>query len=82
MVAAKARGQGVATAMCQHSQQLAVDLGYRAMQYNLVVASNERAVRLWNHLGFTTVGKLAEAFQSPEGHFHDALVMYKLLASD
>ena len=38
--------------MCEHSQVEAVARGYRAMQYNLVVSTNERAVRLWKHMGF------------------------------
>ncbi|MFP3855119.1 MAG: N-acetyltransferase family protein [Anaerolineales bacterium] len=79
MVASEARGRGVATEMCRHSQQLARELGYDAMQFNLVVASNERAVRLWRHLGFETIGRLPKAFRTPEGDYQDAFVYYKLL---
>ena len=46
MVASRARGQGVGRAMCEHSMDEARRLGYRAMQYNLVVATNEGAIRL------------------------------------
>ena len=56
VVAPVAQGQGVASLMCEHSQQQAVAMGFRAMQFNLVVASNVRAVRLWQHLGFAIVG--------------------------
>ena len=79
MVASAARGRGVATAMCRHSQRLALELGYRAMQFNLVVASNQRAVNLWRHLGFEAVGLLPAAFRAKDDEFHDAYVMYKLL---
>lgn len=79
MVATAARGRGVATEMCLHSQKLALQLGYRAMQFNLVVASNSRAVQLWQHLGYQRVGLLPEAFRSLDGTYHDALVMFKLL---
>lgn len=79
VVAASARGQGVATAMCEHSQARAVQLGFRAMQFNLVVSTNRGAVRLWETLGFETVGRLPGAFRHPDEGFVDALVMYKQL---
>src|SRR5215813_9993083 len=41
-----ARGRGVARAMCAHSLGMARARGFRAMQFNFVVASNEAAVRL------------------------------------
>lgn len=79
MVASQARGRGLATLMCEHSQKVAVALGYRAMQFNFVASSNEGAVRLWHKLGFETVGPLPKAFNHPTLGFVDALVMYKWL---
>ena len=79
MVAASARGRGLATMMCGHSQQVAVELGYQAMQFNFVASTNEGAVRLWQKLGFEIVGRLPQAFQHPRQGFVDALVMYKWL---
>lgn len=79
MVSSKARGMGLATAMCEHSQKVAAELGYRAMQFNFVASSNEGAVRLWQKLGFETVGRLPRAFNHPTLGFVDALVMYKWL---
>ena len=79
MVASKARGKGLATSMCTHSQRIAVELGYKAMQFNFVVASNEGAVSLWTKLGFETVGRLPQAFNHPQLGYVDALVMYKWL---
>jgi RimJ/RimL family protein N-acetyltransferase len=79
MVAAAARGRGVASALCAHSQDTARGLGYRAMQFNCVVVSNEAAVKLWTRLGFTTVGRLPRAFCHPTLGYVDALVMYKWL---
>ena len=80
MVASVARGRGIATRMCEHSQREAVRLGYRVMQFNLVASSNEGAVRLWNKLGFATVGRLPRAFEHPGLGYIDALVMYKWFA--
>jgi L-amino acid N-acyltransferase YncA len=79
MVASRARGRGLATAMCEHSQEKAIELGYRAMQFNLVASSNVGAIKLWTRLGFETVGRLPQAFRHPGGGFVDALVMYKQL---
>lgn len=74
-----ARGQGVASLMCEHSQREATRLGFRAMQFNLVVSTNEGAVRLWKKLGFGIVGTLPGAFHHPRHGFVDAFVMYKQL---
>lgn len=54
-------------------------MGFRAMQFNLVVSTNERAVRLWKKLGFAVVGTLPKAFHHQSLGYVDALVMYKAL---
>lgn len=79
MVAASASGKGVATAMCEHSQAMAKELGYKAMQFNFVASTNIGAVRLWQKLGYDIVGRLPKAFNHPAKGFVDALVMYKWL---
>ena len=79
MVSYLARGKGLATLMCEHSQDVAVALGYKAMQFNFVACSNSVAVRLWSNLGFETVGRLPKAFNHPDQGYIDALVMYKWL---
>ena len=72
-------GRGVARSMCQHSLTYARERGYRAMQFNFVVSTNERAVRLWQSLGFEIVGRLPAAFRHPTHGYVDALVMYQQL---
>lgn len=74
-----AAGQGVGAHMCAWSQKEAKRLGYLAMQYNLVVATNTRAVALWQRMGFETVGRLPKAFNHKRLGLVDALVMYKEL---
>jgi ribosomal protein S18 acetylase RimI-like enzyme len=74
-----ATGRGITRAMCLHSLNYARYRGYRAMQFNFVVSSNDRAVRLWQDLGFQIVGRLEQAFQHPVHGFVDALVMYQKL---
>ena len=79
VVASSARGQGVAKQMCEHSQVVAKSLRYRAMQFNLVVSTNEGAVRLWQRLGFAIVGTIPEAFNHRTRGYVSAHVMYKAL---
>ena len=79
IVGEHARGKGVASLMGEHSQREAVRLDFRAMQFNLVVSTNEGAVRLWKKLGFEIVGTLPGAFNHPKYGFVDTFVMYKQL---
>ena len=79
VVSPLARHMGVATSLCVHSQEEAIRMGFRAMQFNLVVSTNERAFRLWQHLGFEVVGRLPGAFHHLELGDVDAFVLYKRL---
>ena len=79
ITAAHATGRGVARAMCAHSMDHARYRGFKAMQFNFVVSTNERAVRLWQSLGFEIVGRLPGAFRHPAQGFVDAYVMYRSL---
>src|SRR5688572_8797294 len=79
MVARRARGQGLGRAMGEHSLAEARRLGYRAMQFNMVVSTNTHAVSLWKSLGFHVVGALPGAFRHAQHGFVDALVMYRSL---
>ncbi len=79
VTASWATGKGVAQAMCQHSLEVGKTKGFRAMQFNFVVSSNERAVALWQRLGFQTVGRVPAAFEHPRLGLVDALVMWRKL---
>jgi len=79
MTAAEATGRGVARAMCAHSLDHARRREFLAMQYNFVVSTNERAIRLWQSFGFEIVGRLPGAFEHPRLGVVDALVMYRRL---
>jgi L-amino acid N-acyltransferase YncA len=82
MTSAAATGRGVARAMCAHSLEAARERGFRAMQFNFVVSTNERAVRLWERMGFDVVGRLPGAFEHPREGFVDALVLWRSLDRD
>lgn len=79
MTAPHATGRGVARAMCAHSLKRAKERGFRAMQFNFVVSTNERAVRLWQSFAFEIVGRLPKVFEHPRHGFVDAYVMYRQL---
>ena len=74
-----ATGRGVARRMHEHSLHHARARGFRAMQFNFVVSTNERAVRLWQSLGYEIVGRLPLAFAHPTRGYVDALVMFQAL---
>ena len=79
MTHAAAGGRGIARRMCEHSLGYARSRGYRAMQFNFVISTNARAVRLWQSLGFEIVGRLPAAFRHPTHGYVDAFVMHRLL---
>jgi L-amino acid N-acyltransferase YncA len=79
MTASTATGRGVASAMCAHSLERARGQNFRAMQFNFVVSTNQRAVRLWQRHGFQIVGHLPKAFLHPDLGYTDAYVMFREL---
>ncbi|HME88540.1 MAG TPA: GNAT family N-acetyltransferase [Chthoniobacterales bacterium] len=80
IVAKTARGQGIGRAMGEHCLKEACRLGFRAMQFNFVISTNESAVRLWQDLGMKIVGTLPGAFRHPTQGYVDVYVMYQSLA--
>ena len=79
LTAPGATGRGLARAMCAHSLERARERGFRAMQFNFVVSTNEAAVHLWQAMGFAIVGRLPGAFAHPTLGEVDALVMHRAL---
>ncbi len=79
MVSGEAGGKGVGQAMCGHALGEARARNFSAIQFNFVVAANDRAVRLWKRMGFAEVGRAPDAFQHPHLGLVDALVMYRKL---
>ena len=77
IVAASGRGQGIGRAMGEHCLKEARRLGFRAMQFNFVISTNESAVKLWQDLGMKIVGTLPGAFRHPKHGCVDVYVMYQ-----
>lgn len=78
-VARGMQGRGVGAALCRHSEAEARRMGFAAMQFNLVVASNERALALWKRLGYAPMARLPGAFDHARLGRVDAWIMYKKL---
>jgi L-amino acid N-acyltransferase YncA len=79
MVAQRVRGEGIGRAMAEHCLNEARRLGFREMQFNFVVSTNEPAIRLWKDLNFEIVGTLPNAFRHPEKGYVDVYVMFRRL---
>jgi L-amino acid N-acyltransferase YncA len=73
------RGGGVGRALGEDALAWARAAGYRSMQFNAVVETNEPAVRLWRALGFEVVGTVPEAFHHPVHGYVGLHVMYRRL---
>jgi GNAT superfamily N-acetyltransferase len=65
MVAADARGRGIATALCRFALDWAREQGFAGMQFNAVVETNQAAVEIYRRLGFSIVGTVPGAFAHP-----------------
>ena len=79
MTSPAASGQGVGKAMGEFSLVVAKQLGYKAMQFNIVIATNQRAVRLWGKLGFKIIGEIPDAFNHRQNGLTNAYIMYRKL---
>ena len=79
VVADHCRRQGIGSRLCQHSLNEARRLGFRAMQFNLVVSTNTAGIGCWQRNGFQVVGTLPGAFRHKQLGYVDALVMVQAL---
>lgn len=79
MVAPEAQGRGIGKTIGEWSLDEARRLGFKAMQFNFVVASNEPAVRLWKSIGMEIVGTVPDVFDHVRDGLTDAYVMYRKL---
>ena len=79
ITAPSARGKGVARRMLDHALIEAKQQGYRAMQFNFVLASNQRALAIWQRNGFATIGRIPRAFLHPKQGYVDALILHRSL---
>lgn len=79
MVNPKAQGKGIGKSMCHHSIEMASDMGFKAIQFNIVVSTNVGAIKLWEKFGFEIIGTTPKGFRHSRLGFVDTYIMYKKL---
>jgi L-amino acid N-acyltransferase YncA len=72
-------GRGVGRALGENMLQWARTSGFRAVQFNAVVETNEPAVALWRSLGFEVLANVPEAFRHPRHGYVGLLIMHRFL---
>ena len=75
----EAEGRGVAQAMLDQALVTAKEAGFQAMQFNFVLATNQRAIAIWQKAGFEIIGRQPKAFLHPDQGYVDALMLHKYL---
>ncbi|MDB2414523.1 GNAT family N-acetyltransferase [Rickettsiales bacterium] len=73
------RKQGIGRKMCEHALEEAKNLGFKAMQFNVVVSTNEIAFKLWKSLGFNVIGSVPKAFNHGQKGLVDIYIMHRFL---
>lgn len=79
MVSSDAKGKGIGRMMAEHSIEEARRIGFKSIQFNFVVKSNEVAVNLWKRVGFEIIGEIPDAFDHKQNGLTNAYIMYRKL---
>ena len=70
------RGRHVGEQLVKDSMAVGKRLGFRILQFNAVVATNEIALHLYKKLGFTQLGRIPGGFLMKDGHYEDIILHY------
>ena len=76
IVGTAGRGRGIGRVLGEYAVEWHRANGFAGIQFNAVVATNTVAVRLWQSLGFETIGTVPDAFRLPDSSYADLHVMY------
>ncbi len=76
------RGGGIGEKLVRHCLEKAAELGFKIMQFNAVVASNVRALALYERLGFVRLGTIPGGFMLKDGTYEDIIPHYYILGKD
>tara|TARA_B100001146_G_C16199991_1_gene443849 strand:+ start:5477 stop:5971 length:495 start_codon:yes stop_codon:yes gene_type:complete len=79
MVSESAQGKGIGKMMCAHSIDYATEMGYKAIQFNIVISTNVAAIALWKKFGFQIIGTIPKAFRHSQLGLVDAYIMFRQL---
>ena len=75
------RGHGIGTKLCAHSVAAAKEIGYRGIQFNLVVSTNKAAINAWLSNGFKIIGTVPGGFHHHELGYVDAHIFFRSLVT-
>lgn len=78
-VKSTARGMGIGEALVKHCMEKGAELGFRVLQFNAVVCTNERAIALYDKLGFVKLGTVPGGFLMKDGTYEDIVLFYHVL---
>jgi GNAT superfamily N-acetyltransferase len=73
------RNKKIGLLMGEHALKEAKKLGFLAMQFNVVVSTNERAIYLWQKMGFKIIGTVPKAFNHKSKGLVDIHIMHRFL---
>ncbi len=79
MVEPSCQGNGIGSAMCEHSIKFAKKCDFKAIQFNIVVSSNKSAIELWQKFGFKIIGTTPSGFRHKTLGFVDTYIMFRNL---
>ena len=79
MIKGSYRGQGIGTLLVKASLEIAKNLGFRAMQFNMVLSQNVIATKLYQKLGFNIIGTISQAIRNPDGSYQEGYILHKKL---
>lgn len=79
MIKSSYQRKGIGTLLLKSSLHIAKNLGFRAMQLNMVLSQNNIAIKLYQKFGFTILATIPEAIRNPNGNFQDGYIMYQKL---
>ena len=70
------RGKHIGEQLVRESMAKGKELGFRILQFNAVVATNDIALHLYQKLGFTQLGRIPKGFLMKDGHYEDIIPHY------
>lgn len=78
-VSSASRGNHIGEKLVTDSLKMGKEKGFRILQFNAVVKTNESALHLYKKLGFVRLGTIPQGFYMPDGHFEDIIPHYHML---
>ena len=73
------RGEGIGRKMVRHCLENAREKGFRGLQFNAVVATNQAAIHLYESLGFHKIGTIKDGYHLKNGSYEDIHIFYYYL---